>query len=226
VTNSLGLLLNANGSIECSMRTLIEIKRAKQTYIIFLIIACGFSTVHASEIDNNECGVGFGYAFLPDESDSYSVEAFFRHYFKQNIGIEFSSMYIPGETFRGKAVFGDVDPPIVIRNEFKSYSVPLRFGVIYSPQRKRNFGISLVAGAGMVISHSSSRLLDEPPAEFSYLFPEHSFTESTLELFYVGATGEYGFTERLLLIPRATISYVGEGGFGLIVAGAGIAYRF
>jgi len=198
-----------------------------RTYIIgLLIIASSFSVLHASEIDRNECGVSLGYAFLPDESDSYSVEAFFRHYFKQNVGIEFSSMYIPGQTFRGEEVFGDIDPPIVIRNEFKSYSVPLRFGVIYSPQRKSNFGMSLVAGAGMLIGHSSSRLLDEPPAEFAYLFPEHSITETTLELFFFGATGEYAFTERFLLIPRATVSYVAEGGFGLMVMSVGIGYRF
>lgn len=197
-----------------------------RTYIIFLIIACGFSTLHASEIDRNQCGVSFGYAFLPDESDSYSVEAFFRHYFKKNIGIEFSSMYIPGQTFRGESVFGDVDPPIVIRDEFKSYSVPLRFGVIYSPYRNNNFGISLVAGAGMVISHNSSRLIDEPPEEFAYLFPEHSFTETALELFFVGATGEYALSERFVLVPRATVSYVAEGGFGLMAMSAGIGYRF
>ena len=191
----------------------------------FLFIVFCTRQLAATEIDKNEWGVSLGYALLSDEHDSYSVEGFIRHYFKQNLGIELSGMYIPGRTDRGEAVFGDIDPPIVIREEFTSYSIPLRFGIIYSPQRNRNFGISLLAGAGMLIGHSSLRLLDKPPSEFAYLFPEHTFTETTLHL-YFGATGEYAFAERFLLIPRATVGYAAEGGFGLVVMSLGIGYRF
>ncbi|MCI0442885.1 hypothetical protein L0244_09205 [bacterium] len=195
-------------------------------YIIcFLCIAFTFSELRASEIDRNECGVSLGYAFLTDTSDSYSVEGFIRHYFKQNVGIELSGMYIPGRTDIGEAVYGDTDPPIVIREEFTSYSVPLRFGVIYSPRRESNFGASFVGGVGFVIGHSSLKLLDQPPPEFSYLFPQHSFTEGGIEFFF-GASGEYTFAERFLLIPKAIVSYVGEGGFGLVVMSLGVGYRF
>ena len=199
--------------------------RNRMYIICVLFIAFTSSQLLASEIGRNECGIGLGYAFLTDARDSYSVEGFLRHYFKQNVGIELSGMFIPGRTDRGDAIFSDIDPPIVLRNEFTSYSVPLRFGVIYSPQRESSFGTSFIAGVGMLIGHSSLRLLDEPPPEFAYLFPENSFTEGTIELFF-GTTGEYSFAERFVLIPRATVSYAGEGGFGLVVMSLGAGYRF
>jgi hypothetical protein len=199
--------------------------RNRMYIICVLFIAFTSSQLLASEIDRNEWGVGLGYAFLTDTHDSYSVEGFLRHYFKQNVGIELSGMYIPGRTERGEAVFGDIDPPIVIREEVTSYSVPLRFGVTYSPQRESDFGTSLVAGAGILFGHTSQKLLDEPPPEFANLFPEHSFTEGILEL-YFGVSGEYAFGEKFLLIPKATVSYAGEGGFGLVVMSLGAGYRF
>jgi hypothetical protein len=192
--------------------------RNRMYIICVLIIAIGFSQLLASEIERNEWGVGLGYAFLTDARDSYFVEGSIRHYFKKNVGIELSGMFIHGRTVRGDAIFSDIDPPIVIREEVASYSLPLRFGVIFSPQRKNSFGTSLVAGAGILIGH-------EPPPEFAYLFPEHSFTEGILE-FYFGASGEYAFGERFLLIPKATVSYAGEGGFGLVVMSLGVGYRF
>jgi hypothetical protein len=96
--------------------------RNRMYIICVLFIAFTSSQLLASEIDRNEWGVGLGYAFLTDTHDSYSVEGFLRHYFKQNVGIELSGMYIPGRTERGEAVFVDIDPPIVIREEVTSYS--------------------------------------------------------------------------------------------------------
>lgn len=157
----------------------------KFSYVPLFVMLFGFVVnLQAEEFPRTQFGGSAGYAFLRgDLENRNSFQVFFRHYMRQNLGVEASMMY-----FVKKSTEGNFLGTRFTRSE--SY-LPVHFQLVYSPLQTSKGRIAIFFGGGVQNSFLSNDLLG-------------SRTDSGLEL-VTGFSVDFQFSEHLALQPRLTL---------------------